>query len=103
MPGAALPCNGCHTTAHKTSPGRAALTNPVNPGAPATGSAFPNPNPAIALTNVGATMAQTLALTTCTNGQTPSGATTPCSQLLTADVVYDGIWTVGTTPPQPDA
>ena len=103
MPGETRTCNGCHTTANKTSHGRAGLTNPVNPGAPATGSPFPNTNPAIALTNVGATMAQTLALTTCTNGQTPSGATTPCSQLLTADVVYDGIWTVGTTPPQPDA
>src|SRR6201996_2258495 len=103
LPGETRTCNGCHTTANKTSHGRAGLTNPVNPGAPATGSPFPNTNPAIALTNVGATMAQTLALTTCTNGQTPSGATTPCSQLLTADVVYDGIWTVGTTPPQPDA
>src|ERR1700744_1408270 len=103
MPGETRTCNGCHSTANKTSHGRAGLTNPVNPGAPATGSPFPNTNPAIALTNVGATMAQTLALTTCTNGQTPSGATTPCSPLLTADVVYDGIWTVGTTPPQPDA
>jgi hypothetical protein len=102
MPGETRTCNGCHTTANKTSHGRAGLTNPVNPGAPTTGSPFPNTNPAIALTNAGATMAQTLALSTCTNGQTPSGATTPCSQLLTADVVYDGIWTVGTTPPQAD-
>ncbi len=43
-----------------TSHGRAGLTNPVNPGAPTTGSPFPNTNPAIALTNAGATMAQTL-------------------------------------------
>jgi hypothetical protein len=103
MPGETRTCNGCHTTANKTSHGRAGLTNPVNPGAPTTGSPFPNTNPSIALTNAGATMAQTLALTTCTsNGLTPSGATTPCSQILSADVVYDGIWTVGTTPPQPD-
>jgi Hydrazine synthase alpha subunit middle domain/WD40-like Beta Propeller Repeat len=103
MPGETKTCNGCHTTANMTSHGRPGLTNPVNPGAPATGSPFPNTNPAIALTNAGATMAQTLALTTCTaNGLTPSGATTPCSQILSADVTYDGIWTVGTTPPQAD-
>jgi hypothetical protein len=103
MPGETRTCNGCHTTANMTSHGRAGLTNPVNSGAPTTGSPFPNTNPAIALTNAGATMAQTLALSTCTaNGTTPNGATTPCSQILSADVVYDGIWTVGTTPPQPD-
>ncbi len=103
MPGETKSCNGCHTAANMTSHGRAGLTNPVNPGAPTTGSPFPNTNPAIALTNAGATMAQTLALSTCTaNGTTPKGATTPCSQILSADVVYDGIWTVGTTPPQPD-
>src|SRR5580704_12859181 len=104
MPGETRTCNGCHTTANKTSHGRAGLTNPVNPGAPTTGSPFPNTNPAIALTNAGATMAQTLALSTCTaNGTTPTGNTTPCSQILNSDVIYDGIWTVGTTPPQPDA
>jgi hypothetical protein len=103
VPGETKTCNGCHTTANMTSHGRAGLTNPVNPGAPTTGSPFPNTNPAIALTNAGATMAQTLALSTCTaNGTTPSGATTPCSQILSSDVIYDGIWTVNTTPPQPD-
>jgi Hydrazine synthase alpha subunit middle domain len=103
LPGETKTCNGCHTTANMTSHGRAGLTNPVNPGAPTTGSPFPNTNPAIALTNAGATMAQTLALATCTaNGTTPSGNTTPCSQILNSDVIYDGIWTVGTTPPQPD-
>jgi hypothetical protein len=104
IPGETRTCNGCHTTVNKTSHGRAGLTNPVNPGAPATGSPFPNTNPAIALTNVGATMAQTLALSTCTaNGLTPNGAAMPCSQILSSDVIYDGIWTVGTTPPQADA
>jgi hypothetical protein len=103
LPGETKTCNGCHTTANMTSHGRAGLTNPVNPGAPTTGSPFPNTNPAIALTNAGATMAQTLALSTCSaNGTTPSGATTPCSQILSSDVIYDGIWSVGTTPPQPD-
>src|SRR6202035_3273486 len=96
-------CNACHTTANNTSHGRAGLTTAVNPGAPATGSPFPNTNSSIALTNAGATMAQTLSLSTCTaDGKTPSGATTPCSQILNSDVIYDGIWTVGTTPPQPD-
>jgi len=104
LPGETKTCNGCHTTANMTSHGRAGLTNPVNPGAPTTGSPFPNTNPALALTNAGATMAQTLALSTCTaNGTTPTGNTTPCSQILNSDVIYDGIWTVGTTPPQPDA
>ncbi len=103
LPGETKTCNGCHTTVNNTSHGRAGLTAAVNPGAPTTGSPFPNTNPAIALTNAGATMAQTLALSTCTSdGKTPQGATTPCSQILNSDVVYDGIWTVGTTPPQPD-
>ena len=103
VPGETKSCNGCHTTVNNTSHGRAGLTTAVNPGAPATGSPFPNTNPAIALTNAGATMAQTLSLSTCSaDGTTPKGATTPCSQILSADVVYDGIWTVGTTPPQPD-
>jgi len=108
IPGETRTCNGCHTTANKTSHGRAGLTNPVNPGAPATGSPFPNTNPAIALTNTGETMAQSLARITCANGITPStpstvnGSATPCSQFLSADVTYDGVWTVGTTPPQAD-
>jgi Hydrazine synthase alpha subunit middle domain/WD40-like Beta Propeller Repeat len=103
VPGETKTCNGCHSTLNNTSHGRPGLTTAVNAGAPTTGSPFPNTNPAIALTNAGATMAQTLSLSTCTaNGTTPNGATTPCSQILSADVVYDGIWTVGTTPPQPD-
>ena len=103
VPGETKSCNGCHTTVNNTSHGRTGLTTAVNPGAPATGSPFPNTNPAIALTNAGATMAQTLSLSTCTaDGKTPNGATTPCSQILSTDVVYDGIWTAGTTPPQAD-
>jgi Hydrazine synthase alpha subunit middle domain/WD40-like Beta Propeller Repeat len=104
VPGETKTCNGCHSTVNKTSHGRSGLTTAVNPGAPATGSPFPNTNPAIALTNAGATMAQTLSLSTCTaNGTTPNNATTPCSQILSSDVIYDGIWTVNTTPPQADA
>jgi hypothetical protein len=49
-------------------------------------------------------MAQTLSRLTCSaNGTTPSGAATPCSQILSEDVVYDGVWTLNTTPKQPDA
>jgi len=104
VPGETKTCNGCHSTVNKTSHGRTGLTTAVNPGAPATGSPFPNTNPAIALTNAGATMAQTLSLSTCaSDGTTPKGAAMPCSQILSSDVIYDGIWTIGTTPPQPDA
>ena len=107
MPGETKTCNGCHTTANKTYPshGRAGLTNPVNPGAPATGVAVPEYQPAtLSLANAGATMAQNSGAEHLhANGSTPSGATTPCSQILSIDVIYDGIWTVGTTPPQPDA
>jgi hypothetical protein len=109
LPGETKTCNGCHTTVNNTSHGRAGLTTAVNPGAPATGSPFPNTNPAIALTNAGETMAQSLARITCSsNGITPStpstvnGNPTPCSQILSSDVIYDGVWTVGTTPPQSD-
>jgi hypothetical protein len=102
LPGETKTCNGCHSTvtatptAFATSHGRAGLTNPVNPGAPTTGVPFPNTNPAL-FANAGETMAQTLARITCV-----SGSATPCSQILSSDVVYDGIWTVGTTPPQSD-
>jgi hypothetical protein len=101
-PGETKTCNGCHSTAtaapgaFATSHGRAGLTNPVNPGAATTGVPFPNTNPAL-FANAGETMAQTLARITCANG-----SATPCSQVLSSDVVYDGIWTVGTTPPQAD-
>jgi Hydrazine synthase alpha subunit middle domain len=102
LPGETKTCNGCHSTAtasptaFPTSHGRSGLTNPVNPGAPTTGSPFPNTNPAL-FANTGETMAQTLARITCVKG-----SATPCSQILSSDVIYDGIWTVGTTPPQPD-
>jgi Hydrazine synthase alpha subunit middle domain/WD40-like Beta Propeller Repeat len=107
MPGETKQCNGCHTAANMTSHGRSGLTAAVNPGAPTTGQPFPNTNPAL-FANAGETMAQTLARITCSNGRTPStptmvnGNATPCSQILSADVIYDGVWTVGTTPAQTD-
>jgi hypothetical protein len=103
LPGETKSCNGCHTTANMTSHGRAGLTAAVNTGAPTTGQPFPNTNPAL-FANAGETMAQTLSRLTCSaNGTTPLGAATPCSQILSADVTYDGIWTAGTTPLKADA
>jgi hypothetical protein len=101
LPGETKTCNGCHTTVNMTSHGRSGLTNPVNPGAPTTGQPFPNTSPAL-FANAGETMAQTLARITCANGKTPSGAATPCSQLLTSDVIYANVWTTGITPPAGD-
>jgi hypothetical protein len=107
LPGETKACNGCHSTANGTSHGRAGLTVAVNPGAPTTGLPFPNTNPAL-FANAGETMAQTLARITCNNGLTPStpstvnGGPTPCSQILSSDVIYDGVWTVGTTLPTGD-
>jgi Hydrazine synthase alpha subunit middle domain len=101
LPGETKSCNGCHTTVNMTSHGRSGLTNPVNPGAPTTGQPFPNTSPTL-LANAGETMAQTLARITCANGKTPSGAATPCSQLLTSDVIYTNVWTTGITPPAGD-
>jgi len=94
MPGETKSCNGCHQSmANGNSHGRSGLTAAVNPGAPATGSPFPNTNPAL-FANAGETMAQTLARITCA-----SGSATPCSQVLSSDVIYDNIWTKGITLP----
>jgi hypothetical protein len=104
LPGETKTCNGCHmvNATNPTSHGRSGLTNPVNPGAPTTGQPFPNTNPTL-FANAGETMAQTLARLTCTaNGTAISGSATPCSQILSMDVIYDGIWTAGTTPAQAD-
>jgi hypothetical protein len=94
LPGETRSCNGCHSTVNKTSHGRIGLTAAVNQGPPIAGQPFPNTNPTLT-TQPGETMAQTLARITCVNGGT-------CSQLLTTDVLYTGIWTTGTTPAAPD-
>ena len=98
LPGETKTCNGCHSTANMTSHGRSGLTTAVNPGAPTTGQPFPNTSPAL-FANAGETMAQTLARLTCANGKTPSGNATPCSQLLTSDVIYANVWTTGVALP----
>jgi hypothetical protein len=101
LPGETKSCNGCHSTVNMTSHGRAGLTAAVNPGAPTTGQPFPNTSPVL-FANQGETMAQTLARITCSNGRTPSGNATPCSQLLTSDVIYTNNWTTGVTLPAGD-
>jgi Hydrazine synthase alpha subunit middle domain len=93
MPGETKSCNGCHSTVAITSHGRSGLTTPVNPGAPTTGSPFPNTNPAL-FANAGETMAQTLARISC-----ETGSLMICSQLLITDVVYTNTWTMGVTLP----
>jgi Hydrazine synthase alpha subunit middle domain len=94
LPGETRSCNGCHSTANKTSHGRIGLTTAVNQGPPIAGQPFPNTNPTLT-TQPNETMAQTLARITCVNGST-------CSQLLSTDVLYTNIWTTGTTPAAPD-
>jgi hypothetical protein len=94
LPGETRSCNGCHSTANKTSHGRIGLTTAVNQGPPIAGQPFPNTNPTLR-TQPNETMAQTLARITCVNGST-------CSQLLSTDVLYINIWTTGTTPAAPD-
>ena len=93
IPGETKTCNGCHVAGGKTTPshGRSGLTASVNAGAPAAGSPFPNT--LIPAVKAGDTMADTRAQRTCVNGVTPSGATTPCSQLPTIDVIYSDVWT----------
>jgi len=95
MPGEVKSCNGCHTAGNLTTPshGRSGLTLPVNPGASATGSPFPDTNSAL-FANQGETMAQTLARISC-----EKGSAIPCSQLLTSDVIYANVWTTGVTLP----
>jgi len=90
-PGETKSCNGCHTVnaANPTSHGRSGLTTPVNAGAPTTGLPFPNTDPSI-FANAGETMAQTLARISCAKG-----SLIPCSQILSTDVIYTGVWTTG--------
>jgi Hydrazine synthase alpha subunit middle domain len=95
VPGETKTCNGCHTAGSKTTPshGRSGLTLSVNAGAPAAGAPFPNTLATLSAANAGDTMADTRAWNTCSNGNTPSGATTACSQLPSIDVIYADVWT----------
>ena len=95
MPGETKTCNGCHVVGSKATPshGRSGLTASVNAGATTVGSPFPNTLAGLSAVNAGDTMAQTRAWHTCANAVTPPGATTPCSELPTIDVIYSDVWT----------
>ena len=95
IPGETKTCNGCHTVGSKTTPshGRSGLTSSVNAGAAAAGAPFPNTRSTLSAANPGDTMADTRAWNTCAMDLTPSGATTPCSELPTIDVIYTDVWT----------
>jgi hypothetical protein len=95
IPGETKTCNGCHTAGSKSTPshGRSGLTASVNAGAPVAGAPFPNTLASLSAANAGDTMAETRAWNTCANALTPPGATTPCSELPTIDVIYSDVWT----------
>jgi hypothetical protein len=95
IPGETKTCNGCHVAGSKTTPshGRAGLTASINAGAAAVGVPFPNTVVGLAAANPGDTMADARAWHTCANDLTPTGATTPCSELPSIDVIYSDVWT----------
>jgi hypothetical protein len=87
QPGEQLTCNGCHNGAAMTpmAHGRKGMTNSVNPGAPTSGSAFPNANPAL-FADAGETMAEARGRVMC------NGA---CD--LSVDLAFKDYWLA--TPP----
>jgi Hydrazine synthase alpha subunit middle domain len=95
VPGETKTCNGCHTAGNKATPshGRSGLTTSVNAGASAAGTPFPNTVTTLSAANPGDTMADTRAWNTCAQGLTPHGATIPCSELPSIDVIYSDVWT----------
>jgi hypothetical protein len=88
-------CNGCHIAGSKTTPshGRSGLTASVNAGAPAADAPFPHTVATLPAAHAGDTMGDTRAANTCAAALTPPGATTPCSQLPSIDVIYSDVWT----------
>ena len=86
QPGETVQCNGCHTPTATTpgtparSHGRTGVFNSVNSGAPTTGSAFPNTNPAL-FADMGETMAEVRGRIMCGGACEPS-----------VDVIYDDLW-----------
>lgn len=103
--GEVLTCNGCHVPAGqqpagaaRISHGRSGLFEPANPGAPTTGSPFPNTSPGL-FADQGETMAEVRARISCQ---------TDCAALLpSVDVVFDDPWTdpaaAGREPDEPFA
>src|ERR1700722_12082870 len=95
IPGETKTCNGCHAAASKTTPshGRSGLTASVNAGAPAADAPFPHTVATLPGAHAADTMADTRAANTCAAALTPPGATTPCSELPSIDVIYSDVWT----------
>jgi hypothetical protein len=82
IPGEELKCNGCHVTNAQTPQphGRSGLYAAANPGAPTTGSPFPNTDPAL-FANQGETMAETRT------------RLVPSALNPSVNIVYDDVWT----------
>jgi hypothetical protein len=91
-PGEIRRCHGCHQNATggamDRSHGRDGAHAPIAwAGAASTGTPFPNTLPAAAASSqVGDTMAQARARTTCISGSV-------CSQVPSVNLVYDDVWT----------
>src|SRR5579863_1547897 len=94
-PGETKTCNGCHVAGSKTTPshGRSGLTASVNAGAPAADAPFPHTVATLPAAHAGDTMADTRSANTCAAALTRPGATTPCSELPSIDVIYTDVWT----------
>jgi hypothetical protein len=103
IPGETKTCNGCHVAGSKTTPshGRSGLTASINAGAAAVGVPFPATVVGLAAANPGDTMADARAWHTCANDLTPAGATIPCSELPSIDVIYSDVWTDPATAGRP--
>jgi hypothetical protein len=103
IPGETKTCNGCHVAGSKTTPshGRSGLTLSAYAGASAPGAVFPDTVSTLSAPDQGDTMAATRAWHTCASGLTPSGATTPCSELPSIDVIYSDVWTDPVTAGRP--
>jgi hypothetical protein len=85
LPGETRTCNGCHSTANKTSHGRTGLFASINLGAPTTGQPFPDTDPSL-FANFGEIMAETLARISCQIAAN-------CSEIPSPNVIYTDVWT----------
>ena len=85
-PGQELKCNGCHVANSGLSHGRYEAFDAAYEGATVAGSEFPNTDPVWFVADIGETMAEVRARTTC--------ATDGCSSLEPSmNVIYRDIWT----------
>ncbi|MFZ5842424.1 MAG: hypothetical protein ACOY3E_05920 [Pseudomonadota bacterium] len=88
-PGEVRQCNGCHTADSELPHGRRDAEAPsANPGAPATGTPFPNTEPSLSLVDIGDTMAQVWA-----RSQDPMTSSARGPRTPTVDLVFTDDWT----------